>query len=305
MAIKIEMLRCFATVAREGSLAGAAAALGRTPSAISMMLAQFEQHIGAPLFEAERKSRLTPLGRTILEEAERTLSAFEGGVAAIERQARSQAGTVRIAAVPSASITLLPAAIARFRQTHPAVRLEVSDVDSTAVVRRLDFDEADIGIASSPAPPRLVSEELLIDVLGIVCLRGGSVACAPASLGWAALRLEPFIGNTLCGLVDDPVVRELHAGCALTARNTTTLLTFVRSGLGTTILPERALSAEEPDLTFIKPPRVVSPRRLLLLRSAGRRLSPAGEALCGTLRAAAAEAADQPAAEGQSSTTGS
>ncbi|WP_254703064.1 LysR family transcriptional regulator [Roseovarius sp. THAF8] len=53
------MLRCFLTVAERGNLADAAEALGRTPSAVSMMLRQFEDHIGAPLFEAGRKSRLT------------------------------------------------------------------------------------------------------------------------------------------------------------------------------------------------------------------------------------------------------
>ncbi|MEL6121714.1 MAG: LysR family transcriptional regulator, partial [Pseudomonadota bacterium] len=42
MAIKIEMLRCFRAVADSGSLADAAEILGRTPSAISMMLRQFE-----------------------------------------------------------------------------------------------------------------------------------------------------------------------------------------------------------------------------------------------------------------------
>jgi DNA-binding transcriptional LysR family regulator len=61
MAIEIEMLRCFQ----------AAAALVRTPSAVSMMLAQFEDHIGEALFQTARKSRLTPLGDLILAEAQR------------------------------------------------------------------------------------------------------------------------------------------------------------------------------------------------------------------------------------------
>jgi DNA-binding transcriptional LysR family regulator len=77
MAIKIEMLRCFTTVARHGSLSDAAEALDRTPSAVSMMLKQFEDHIGAPLFETARKSRLTPIGALIFEEARREVTHFE------------------------------------------------------------------------------------------------------------------------------------------------------------------------------------------------------------------------------------
>ena len=81
MAIKIEMLRCFAAVARSGNLADAAETLGRTPSAVSMMLKQFEEHLGAPLFESERKSRLSALGRFALDEAMRELDHFERTIA--------------------------------------------------------------------------------------------------------------------------------------------------------------------------------------------------------------------------------
>ncbi|MFT5446017.1 MAG: DNA-binding transcriptional LysR family regulator [Gammaproteobacteria bacterium] len=71
LAIKIEMLRCFVAVAQSGKLVDAAEKLGRTPSAVSMMLKQFEQHLGAPLFESERKNRLTALGAFALTEASR------------------------------------------------------------------------------------------------------------------------------------------------------------------------------------------------------------------------------------------
>ena len=46
MSLKLEMLRVFRTVAEKGTLALAADALGRTPSAVSMMLAQLEAQIG-------------------------------------------------------------------------------------------------------------------------------------------------------------------------------------------------------------------------------------------------------------------
>ena len=137
MSIKLEALRCFVNVARCGNLAGAADALGRNPSAVSMMLSQLEQHIGAPLFESDRKNRLTPLGQMTLEEADRAVATYDRSVSAIERHSRSTAGTVRIAAVPSASMTLLPNAIIEFRKMRPDVRLEISDVDSAAVFRRL------------------------------------------------------------------------------------------------------------------------------------------------------------------------
>jgi DNA-binding transcriptional LysR family regulator len=293
MSIKLEALRCFVNVARCGNLAGAADALGRTPSAVSMMLSQLEQHIGAPLFESDRKNRLTPLGQMTLEEAERAVATYDRSVAAIERHSRSTAGTVRIAAVPSASMTLLPTAITEYRKTRPDVRLEISDVDSAAVIRRLELDSADIGLASGAVPPSLDATEILSDPLGIICHSEGPIATARGPVTWASLARETFIGNGLCALVGEPEVQQMLQASPLTALNTTTLLSFVRGGLGATILPERALTAERGRLRFILPEGKIHHRRILLLQRRDQRSSPATlafrEALIAVARAEMAE----------------
>ncbi len=145
------MLRAFRVVAEQGALSRAAKALRRTPSAVSMTLAQLAAHVGAPLFETDRKNRLTRLGELILAETVRATDVFASSTEAIGRLSLSGGGTVRVAAVPSAVATLLPAVIVRFRATHPEVRLEIGDVDSAAVRRRIRFDDADIGILTADA----------------------------------------------------------------------------------------------------------------------------------------------------------
>lgn len=70
----------------------------------------------------------------ILAEAIRATDVFATSTEAIRRLTTSFAGTVRIAAVPSVTATLLPAAIAAFRASHPDVRLEISDPDSATVL---------------------------------------------------------------------------------------------------------------------------------------------------------------------------
>lgn len=77
MSIKLEILRCFTMIAQHGRLSDAADALGRTPSAVSMMLKQFEDTVGSPLFETARKSRLTPIGELIFAEVRRAVTHFE------------------------------------------------------------------------------------------------------------------------------------------------------------------------------------------------------------------------------------
>ena len=166
MVIKIEMLRCFHSVVDHGNLAQAAEALGRTPSAVSMMLKQFEDHIGAPLFEKGRKARLTALGQMIHAEARRELVHFDKSVTMIDALARSQAGLVRLAVTPSAANTVLPAVISRFASNHPGVRIDLRDMDSTAVLHAMQSDQADIGIATLPDTAGLQRWPLFADHFG-------------------------------------------------------------------------------------------------------------------------------------------
>lgn len=282
MAIKLDMLRTFRTVAEQGTLSAASEALGRTPSAISMTLSQLEEDIGAPLFETDRKNRLTPLGLLVLEESGRATDAFQRSTEAIRRHALSTAGTVRIVAVPSATVTILPAAIASYRRLRPEVRLEISDVDSASVQRRVQMDEADIGILSAAADFSGAGEVVMQDALGIVCRRDGAIGRAlhtgETPCVWELLAQEAFIANPLCELVDNPEVERLLTGSVLSARNTTALLSFIRAGLGATVLPSSVLAGEPDDLMFLQPNNPKMSRNLVKICNPLHRLSPAAEA---------------------------
>lgn len=278
MAIKLEMLRTFRIVAEQGSLMAASSLLGRTPSAVSMMLAQLEEHIGAPLFETDRKNRLTPLGKLVLEESSRATDTFARSLEAIRRHSISTAGTVRIAAVPSATFTVLPEVIAAFRRTRPDVRLEISDADSAAVRRQVKLDAADIGILSAAIDDPTDGNLILQDELGIVCRREGPISRAAADapgISWSLLEYEPLIANPLCHLVEHACIPRLLACCHLEARNTTALLSFVRAGLGATVLPRSAAQHQREDLAFVMPTDPTTQRQLRKIRSQDRHLGPA------------------------------
>ncbi|SEQ83279.1 DNA-binding transcriptional regulator, LysR family [Loktanella sp. DSM 29012] len=267
MSIKLEMLRVFRTVAETGTLAAAARALNRTPSAISMTLAQLESDIGAPLFETDRKSRLTPLGRLVLEESSRATETFDKSTLAIRRHALSSAGIVRVAAVPSATVSLIPDVIALFRKTHAKVRIEISDVDTGAVRRRVQRDEADIGIISARKGEVSHGEVIACDDLGIVCKEGGAVHQAHLAQGgasdWDVLLREPLIANPLCRLVGEPMIDAAMTASTLEARNTTAILSFVRRGFGVSILPYEAVQSQPEGVEFFVPAKATVVQREL------------------------------------------
>lgn len=277
MSIKLEMLRTFSVTAAQGTLAGAAVVLGRTPSAVSMMLAQFEEEVGGPLFETDRKSRLTPLGQLILLESQRATDVFDKSANAIRRHAMSTTGIVRIAAVPSATVALLPDVIEVFRAAYPDVRIEISDVDSTTVRARVKHDEADIGIVSARPDAPLEGERIRSDDLGIVCAENGPIHMAHldtrGASGWGLLGLESLIVNPLCELVDDLIINDLRLASTLEARNTTAILSFVRRGLGASILPFDAVRSQPDGLEFFVPTHSISQRELRKIRQEKKMVS--------------------------------
>ena len=285
MAIKIEMLRCFATVARSGNLSDAAEKLGRTPSAVSMMLKQFEEHLGAPLFESERKSRLTALGQFALQEASRELDHFERTVGSIQSYARSEAGFMRVAAVPSVAATILPVAVQRFMAEHPGVWIDLRDMDSAAVLREIERERIDIGLASgSSAASGIECITLFSDEFGLVCPANHPLAQDNAPLAWRDIAQWPIIANGLCAQIGDEAFRKAVAGAQLMVRNTTSLLALVRAGVGVTILPRLAVDASDPEIVFKPVDDTGAHRPIDILYAAHIQLSPAARSFVEVVR---------------------
>ncbi len=251
MSIKIEMLRCFATVVAQGSLAEAASVLGRTPSAVSMMLKQFEDHIGAPLFETARKSRLTPLGRQVLEEARREIEHFDRTVATLHGLSRAELGHVRLAVTPSVAQSVMPPILRGFLEAYPDVRVDIRDADSDMIEQAVKSEAVDIGITSLGALAGYDSTRLFSDPFGVICRADHSLARDWDLLTWSDLAGERFIANGLCNQIRDEAFKPIISGARLMAHNTASLLGLIRAGVGITVVPQLVVSGELRDLVFL------------------------------------------------------
>ncbi len=263
MAIKIEMLRYFVEVAKCGNLAQAADRLGRTPSAISMMLKQLEEHLGAPLFETDRKSKLTLLGDFVLKESLRDLEQLDRTLTSIQQFARTPSGLIRVAAVPSASTSILPSLIARFQADYPTVSIELSDADSFTVMADLTAQKIDFGIISDHAGLKAQGfgcHELAEDQYGVLFSKQTPISKDDS---WQCLLDHPFVSNHLCETTDIPEIKAAVKNAKLRARNTSSLIALVKQGLGITVLPELACRNLSADLDFFIPQSPEYTRKIL------------------------------------------
>lgn len=286
MAIKIEMLRCFRAVADHGSLADAAQTLSRTPSAVSMMLRQFEDHVGAPLFESTRKSRLTPLGEMVLIEARRELAHFDRTVTAIEGLSRAELGHVRLAVTPSVAQSILPPILQEFMRKHPGVRIDMRDTDSASVQHTLTSERADIGMATLRQIPGFERELIFSDRFGVVCRVDSPLAQHWSELTWGDLEGVNFIANGLCYAIQDEEFAPILDASQLMVPNTASILSLVRAGVGVTVLPELAVLPEFLDLKFLPLSDCAARRDVWMVTPAAHLMTPAAQALAQAIREA-------------------
>ncbi|WP_424831433.1 LysR family transcriptional regulator [Ruegeria sp.] len=239
MAIKIEMLRCFCAVAQSGNLSEAADRLGRTQSAVSMMLKQFENHLGKKLFLGERKSHLTALGEQVLEMAQKQIRQFDQTVLDIKAAADATHGQIRIASVPSVAALIFPAVLDQLTRQFPRVKVELRDTDTQQVLDALADGKADIGIASRFHSLKGVKAmPLFEDRFGLVCASDHPLITRSEPPTAADVIAAQFVRNALCDLIQTPRFVAAIKDADVTIHNTHSLITMVRTGNWVTILPQ-------------------------------------------------------------------
>ena len=284
--VNITPMESRVAVVENGRLSDAADVLGRTPSAVSMMLKQFEDHVGAPLFETTRKARLSNLGEQIYHEARRELDHFDQTLANIDGLSRSELGRVRLAVTPSIATQILPPILKAFMVRYPSVRVEMRDMNSAAVEQELQLERADIGLASIGPVTGFDRHKLMSDPFGVVCRADARLAREWDSLTWDDMSGQDFIANELCDQITDPRFQPVLEASRLMVPNTASLLALVRAGVGITVLPRLAVPTQGTELAFL-PLKDVSVRRVVWMATPSRNwLTPAAKAFVDMILAA-------------------
>src|ERR671936_359441 len=145
--LDVRRMRVLREVAARGSFSAAADALDYTQSAVSQQLAALEREAGTVLVERSvRGVRLTDAGRALVEHAEVILARLSDAEAELEAIAGLRGGRLRLAAFPSAGASIMPEAIARYRERHPAVELTLEPAEPEPGLVKLRGGEVDIAL---------------------------------------------------------------------------------------------------------------------------------------------------------------
>ncbi len=282
---KIAQLRHFVWVAELKGFHAAAEKACRTQPAISLSIRDLESKLGAALFEKRNAkttmTQLTPFGCQFLPKAKDLIAHHDRVSLDMALMREHKSGHLRIASVPSIACRMLPEVLASFVANVPDLHISFYDDNSEAVLRMVENQQVDLGIASLWQEEEHTDKSFIPiweDRIGVVCRHDHPLADAK-ELHWKELRKQRLINNGTSRLLEDSEAAPLLGDSQFYISNMLSLIAMLEAGIGITTLPWFAFPKDNTNLRFIplQTPTVV--RHIGIVQLNGKSLSPAAQAL--------------------------
>jgi len=246
--MELRHIRYFLAVAEEANFTRAAAKLGIGQPPLSQQIRDLEAEVGAALFHrVPHGAELTAAGEAFLGEAKASLASAEKAKLAAQRANRGETGRLALGFTASSAFNpVVSATIRRFQAQWPDVRLSLTELNTLALMERLQRGELDATfMRPSLDDPPGVRLKRLADEPMVVALPASHPLAKRKTLPLALLATEPFIlFPRLVGLslFDDVVLACRNAGFELTvaqeAPQISSVVNLVAAELGVSIVPE-------------------------------------------------------------------
>jgi DNA-binding transcriptional LysR family regulator len=295
--LNVTRLGVLREVARHGSFSGAAESLGYTQPAVSRQIATLEAETGAVLVtRAANGARLTDAGEVLVRHADPIFASLEDAENELRAVMGLEAGRVRLATFSSAAASIVPVAIARFRDIHPGVELAVEILEEEESIPRLRCGELDIALsndAESVAGEAIERIHLFDDPM-YVAMRSGHRLAERQKLRLVDLAEEPWMLGTTSTCPDARMFkRACHAAgfepnIAFENDDYHAILGFVAAGVGIALIPDLAARAARQDVVIRSLGTGAPVRQVMAAVPAGYR-APAAEAMLEVLLAVGSE----------------
>lgn len=147
----LRQIRQFIAVAETLSFRKAAEHLHMAQPPLSMAVRRMEHELGAPLFARGRRGvRLTGLAEAILDDARRVVLHAEHLRRSATTAISGTSGALRVAFVGSATYSLLPRILPRFRERYPDIALELREGTTTKILEEIGKGTLDLGLVRYP-----------------------------------------------------------------------------------------------------------------------------------------------------------
>lgn len=197
--MQFKQLEAFRAVMLTGSMSAAAREIHTSQPNISRLIAQLEMHTGFKLFERVAGRLLpTPEAQAFFRDVDRAFISLKDLKISAKNIAQQGIGHLRVAAVPSIALTIMPAVLEQFSRQFPDTRVSLYMGNSVAVTQWMASNYCDLGISAYVADVPGTTVDKVATFQGVCVVPADHpLAATETSVELEDFRDEPFISLPL------------------------------------------------------------------------------------------------------------
>jgi DNA-binding transcriptional LysR family regulator len=280
-------LHAVLAVAEYNSFIAAAAFLKTSQPALTRTIMRVEDVLGVRLFDrSTRRVAITAAGKEFAAVAERMLNDLRISIHSMREVGEEQRGQIIISSIMSVANGLIPIVAAKYRASRPGIEIILREGVHGAVLEDIRSGTADLGATYVDNLPDFVeAKRVNREVFHVILPRGHPLTKIAKR---SSVTLTELVNFPLVSLPHESRTRRTIDGAAssagLTLRHVatvtqfTTMMNFVRAGVGIAVVPSAAIAGLlGKDLAVLKliKPRLSRDVGLIWLRE--RELTPAAQ----------------------------
>ena len=244
--MNLQELRYFAAVVEFRHFGRAAESCNVSQPTLSSQIRKLEEELGVTLLERTNKRvEVTPVGRQILEHAQRAL-AEAGQIESVARAARDPlVGALRLGVIPTLAPYLLPLILGPLKEAYPGLTIELWEDQTRLLVEGLRGHRLDAALVASSLGTHEISEVALFAEPLLAVLPMGHPLAKRIGRRNAEVDEEELAKDLLVMADGHCLANQSLAACgakvglqsAMQAATLETLVNLVAAGYGTTLIP--------------------------------------------------------------------
>jgi DNA-binding transcriptional LysR family regulator len=247
--VNFKALQCLIAIQETGSFLKAAQRLGVNQSIVSMQIKSLEAELGVELFDRSvRPPAMTKAAIAMMRPA-REIVVLATTIRDIVSSPEALTGQLTLGVIPTATLSLLPNALVVLAKRYPAVKVLVQSGLSEPLIEQVRAGKLDAALITEPpqTPDDCRSELIVRERMAIVSAVGLPVPSLATLSGSKFIRFDRHVG---VGRIIDQYLskRGLAPESVMELDSIEAILAMVERGLGTSIVPEKAVAGHRSRL---------------------------------------------------------
>ncbi|CAM4048027.1 LysR family transcriptional regulator [Gillisia hiemivivida] len=241
----ITQLQYVLAVAEHQNFTKAALKVFVTQPTLSMQIQKLEDELGVKIFDRTKKPiQLTETGRKIVNQARNIVNESDRIQDIVDQEKGFIGGTFRLGIIPTIMPTLLPMFLTNFIKKYPKVKLKIEELNTEAIIERLNEGHLDAAIAATPLELDGIKEQVLYYEPFVAYIPEGHRLAAEKNLNVEDLDIDDMLLLEDGHCFKDGIINLCKASrnydgdhFQLESGSFETLIKLANEGLGMTLLP--------------------------------------------------------------------